>query len=254
MRAVSLGSGSKGNCTLISSASTSILIDAGFGVRDTESRLAKHQVSPDSIQAIFVTHEHGDHAQGEGRLQRAWNVPVYASHGTATGARLEQFSPLRDGQPLRVGDIEVTPVLVPHDAREPTQFVFQSGEIRIGICTDLGSVSPHVVRQFQDLDGLLLEANYDPQMLAQGPYPPKLKARVGCDHGHLSNQQGLALLQQLLSPRLKTLVACHLSEKNNTPAHVQSLWAPHVPQGTTFHIASQTDGCAWIDLTELAHG
>lgn len=254
MRAISLGSGSKGNCTWISTQSTAILIDAGFGVRETETRLAKHGIDPASIRGIFVTHEHGDHAQGAGRLKRAWNVPVYASHGTATGARLDDFVPLRDGQSVVVGDLTITPVLVPHDAREPTQFVFESGPVRLGICTDLGSVSPHVVRQFQDLDGLLLEANYDPDMLARGPYPPKLKQRVGGQHGHLSNQQGLELFQQLLSPRLKTLVACHLSEKNNTPEQVQALWRPHVPETTEFHIASQTDGCAWIDLTELAHG
>ena len=254
MRAISLGSGSKGNCTLIATDTSAILVDAGFGVKDTHARLEKIGFSPDQLMAIFVTHEHGDHCQGAGRLERAWSLPVYASQGTATGAKLDSALPLFDGVSVTVGDIDIQPVLVAHDAREPTQFVFHSGGVRLGICTDLGSVTQHVVREFQDLDALLLEANYDPEMLARGPYPPKLKARVGGPHGHLSNQQGLDLLQQVLSPRLKKLVACHLSEKNNSVEHVQQTWQPHVPEHVDFHIASQSDGCEWLDLRELMHG
>jgi len=254
MRAISLGSGSKGNCTLIASHSSAILIDAGFGVRETQARLEKVGFSPDALMGIFITHEHGDHAQGAARLARAFSLPVYASHGTATGSKLDSVELIQDGVSIEVGDIRITPVLVAHDAREPTQFVFESGGVRLGICTDLGSVTPHVVRQFQDLDGLLLEANYDPDMLARGPYPPKLKARVGGPHGHLSNEQAAELLQQVLSPRLKKLVACHLSEKNNTVERVKGVWQPHVPDHVDFHIASQADGCEWIDLRELMHG
>lgn len=254
MRAISLGSGSKGNCTLIVSSTTALLVDAGFGVKETEARLERVGFRPDQLSAILITHEHGDHAQGAGRLSRAFSLPVYASQGTATGAKLDDATILRDGEGFSVGDICVTPVLVAHDAREPIQFVFESSDVRLGICTDLGSVTPHVVRQFKDLDGLLLEANYDPEMLANGPYPPRLKARVGGHHGHLSNEQAAQLLQQVMSDRLRQLVACHLSEKNNSPERVEQAWRQHIPPHVDFHIASQSDGCNWIDLMELTHG
>ncbi|MGB0958351.1 MAG: MBL fold metallo-hydrolase, partial [Litorivicinus sp.] len=181
-------------------------------------------------------------------------VPVYASAGTALGARIDPFVPIRDGEAFAVGDIQVTPVLVPHDAREPTQFVFEWQGKRLGVCTDLGSISRHVVGAFQDLDAVLLEANYDPQMLENGPYPPKLRARVGGDFGHLSNQQSAQLLGHIAGPRLKRVVACHISEKNNRGELVHEALSPVVPPHTHFEIASQTDGCTWIDLAELAHG
>ena len=254
MRAISLGSGSKGNCTLIASASTALLVDAGFGVKDTFERLEKVGYRPDQLSGILITHEHGDHAQGANRLARTWSLPLYASQGTSLGAKLESPQVIKDMQRFKIGDISVLPVLVSHDAREPTQFVFESNDFRLGICTDLGCVTPHVVKAFQSLDALLLEANYDPEMLAGGPYPPKLKARVGGDYGHLSNQQSAQLLSQLVSDRLQRVVACHLSEKNNTPEHVRAQWTPWVPPHTEFTIASQTDGCEWIDLMELAHG
>lgn len=254
LRAVSLGSGSKGNCTLIQSAQTAVLLDAGFGVKETQNRLQRVGIHPQQIQAVFVTHEHGDHAQAADRLRRNWSVPVYATAGTAHGARLDEFVAIRDSQPVVIDDLQVHPVLVPHDAREPTQFVFESRGVRLGVCTDLGSISAHVVRAFQELDGLLLEANYDPDMLRNGPYPPKLQARVGGDFGHLSNQQSAELLRSICSPRLKKIVACHLSEKNNHPDQVRAALEPVVPVQAEFEIASQSTGCTWIELMESGHG
>lgn len=254
MQAISLGSGSKGNCTLIRTESTALLLDAGFSIKETASRLDAIGVSKDRIDAVVITHEHGDHAQAARRMGQAWQVPVHASEGTAHGAKIEPFVRLRDGHQFVVGDIKITPVLVPHDAREPTQFVFEWNQKRLGVCTDLGSISRHVVNAFQELDAVLLEANYDPRMLQNGPYPPKLRARVGGDFGHLSNQQSAQLLEQIAGPRLKRVVACHLSEKNNHCDLVHQALNPVVPSHTHFEIASQTDGCTWIDLTELAHG
>lgn len=253
MRLVSLGSGSKGNCTLVMSDTTCVLLDAGFGVKDTRERLAQMGVPHERIAAVVITHEHGDHAQGAGRLARAWGMPLYASQGTALEAGIDVV-PVADGEAFQIGDQTWQPALVPHDAREPLQFVIEANDWRVGVCTDLGSLSSRVKAHFQNLDALLLECNYDPVMLQNGPYPPKLKARVGGDYGHLSNQQAAELFEAVCSPRLKSVVACHLSEKNNHPDRVREVLAPRVPEWVGFQIATQKAGCDWIDLKELAHG
>ena len=253
MRLVSLGSGSKGNCTLVMSETTCVLLDAGFGVKDTQQRLAQAGVPHERIAGVVITHEHGDHAQGAGRLARAWGVPLYASQGTAFEAKIDA-TVVADGEDFQIGDQLWKPALVPHDSREPLQFVIEANGWRVGVCTDLGSLSSRVKAHYQDIDAFLLECNYDPAMLQSGPYPPKLKARVGGDYGHLSNEQALELFESVCSPRLKSVVACHLSEKNNHPDRVRDLLGPKVPDWVRFQIATQSDGCDWIDLKELAHG
>ena len=220
MRFASIGSGSKGNGTLVVSDDTCLLVDCGFTLKETELRLLRRGCRPEDIDAILVTHEHGDHANGVGPLARRYQIPVYLTPGTLRQARLGDLpsAELIDiHQSFHIKSIEVTPVAVPHDAREPCQFVFSSGEKRLGILTDLGSITPFVKQQSSGLDALVLECNHDANMLAEGPYPPSLKARVGGAYGHLSNRQAAELLADTLCDALQHLVLSHLSEQNNTP-------------------------------------
>lgn len=221
MRFASLGSGSKGNATLINKHKTFVLLDNGFSVKETEIRLQRLGLDAEQLTAILVTHEHGDHIRGVGPLARKYGVPVWASRGTASHAGLGKLPALQFidvHQPLEVGDIEIQPFPVPHDAREPCQFTFSDGAKRLGILTDTGSTTAHIVEQLSGCDALMLECNHDVAMLANSSYPESLKARVGGRFGHLSNEQAAELLAQLDTQSLQHLVAAHLSEQNNTSA------------------------------------
>lgn len=223
MRFASLGSGSRGNATLIEADSTLVMVDCGFSVRETERRLRRLGREPEDISAILVTHEHSDHVSGVARLARRFGIGVWATPGTlAASARhgLEDAGLFNVHEPFVIGDLEITPVAVPHDAREPSQFVFGDGARRIGLLTDAGSVTPHIERCFSACDALIIECNHDSGLLAAGQYPPALKARVGGPLGHLSNDQAAVLLSKLAHGRLQHLVAAHLSEQNNTPERV----------------------------------
>ncbi len=220
-RFASLGSGSRGNATLVQAGTTSVLVDCGFAARELVARCADLGFDPAGLTAILVTHEHGDHMRGVGALARRFGVPVWMSHGTWRAADFGVLSDLNlfaghEGD-FRIGDLVVTPVPVPHDAREPTQFVFTWGGLRLGLLTDLGSITPRVLEAFDRLDALLLECNHDCEMLANGPYPPGLQARVGGCYGHLNNAQAAEFLRSIDHTRLRHLVAGHLSEKNNAP-------------------------------------
>jgi len=222
MRFASLGSGSRGNATLVEAGGTRVLIDCGFPLRELERRLGVLGVALDSLNAILVSHEHGDHTRGVPVASRRHGIPVRSTRGTARAAGLadlagwEPFDAHAGG--FRVGDLQILPYAVPHDAREPCQFVLADGRRRLGILTDAGRVTPHVRDTLATVDALLLECNHDAGLLATGPYPPALRARVGGPLGHLSNGQAAALLAQLECGRLAHVVAAHLSEKNNRPA------------------------------------
>lgn len=221
-RFASLGSGSRGNATLIEAGSTRVLVDCGFAAREFVARCQGLGIDPDSLDAILVTHEHGDHMRGVGAVARRFDLPVWMSHGSWRAAdygridRLQLFAG-HDGA-FVIGDLQVQPVPVPHDACEPTQFVFAYRHQRLGLLTDLGSITQRVVDAYQGVDALLLECNHDPGMLANGPYPPSLQARVGGRFGHLNNGQAAGFLAAMDLGRLRRLVAGHLSEKNNDPA------------------------------------
>lgn len=220
MRFASLGSGSRGNATLVEHADTCVLLDCGFSVRETERRLARLGRSGDQLSAIVVTHEHGDHINGVGALARKYGLTVWATAGTRAVGRLGKVADLRcfnSHQAFALGDLQVQPFPVPHDAREPCQFVFGDGQRRLGILTDVGSATAHIAEQLSGCDALVLECNHEKTLLDNGNYPPSLKRRVGGDHGHLSNAQAAGLLRRLETGRLKQIVAAHLSEKHNTP-------------------------------------
>mgnify|MGYP000002825130 FL=1 len=220
MRYCSLGSGSRGNGTLIEQGASRVLVDCGFSLRATEQRLRQAGISGDQLSAILVTHEHSDHIQGVAKLARRYELPVYLTPGTGYALREESGLDIRyidlHGR-FAVGELEVTPVAVPHDAREPCQYIFDNGRQRLGVLTDTGTITPWIVEQYADLDALFLEANYDPHMLSSGPYPAFLKARVGGNLGHLSNQQAAGFLRGAGLERLRHIAVAHISEKNNRP-------------------------------------
>lgn len=252
MQLASLGSGSKGNATLVRGPDGCLLIDCGFSLKQFEQRLARLGVCADEIRALLVTHEHSDHGSGVARVAARLGIPVMTTVGTARCLELEHFEVIRGGDRFSVAGLSVRAVTVPHDAAEPVQFLFEepvSGR-RLGVLTDTGHVSEHMVEVFAEVDGLLLEFNYDHEMLENGPYPPRLKQRIAGRHGHLSNHQSLDLLSRIDRNRLRRLVAAHLSEKNNAPAIVASLLKDSGWQqgGCDTRIACQQQGFDWVDI------
>ncbi|MFS1523115.1 MBL fold metallo-hydrolase [Microbulbifer sp. 2304DJ12-6] len=249
LRFASLGSGSRGNGTLVASGSHSLLVDCGFTIKEAERRMARLGISPSDLCAILVTHEHSDHLSGVAPLARKYGLPIYLTPGTLRArsiGRLPQIHLIEGHQPFTIGDIQVTPVAVPHDAREAAQFVFRSCGCSLGLLTDLGTVTPHVEAHFGDCDALVLEANHDPGMLAQGPYPWRLKQRVGGAYGHLSNQQAAGFLQRVGYQQLQHLVLAHISEKNNQLALVQEALADAVAGAGNSLFACQEAGFGWL--------
>ncbi len=252
LRFASLGSGSKGNGTLIESGKTRILVDCGFSLSETEFRLHRLGCPPQSLTAILVTHEHGDHAGGVGRLSRRYNIPVWLTVGTyhtMRDTRFAQMHYINVHQPLAIHDLHVTPFPVPHDAREPCQFVFSDGAHRLGLLTDVGSLTSLIVQTLQGLDSLLLECNYDAHMLENSEYPPSLKARVAGRYGHLNNLQSCELLRQLDLSRLQHLVGMHLSENNNLPEYAYRALCDGVKSEQGWiQLANQSDGIDWREV------
>lgn len=225
MRFCSLGSGSGGNATLVEAgqgASTRrLLIDCGFSLRELTARLARLGLACEDIDAVFITHEHGDHVGCALTLATRHNTPLWMSQGTWRALGEPELwgvlSFARDGRAIDIGGMELMPFSVAHDAREPLQLRCSDGARRLGVLTDLGSITPNLAPHLQRCDGLLLECNHDRTMLATGRYHPSLKARVGGRFGHLSNDTAAQILAGCLHSGLKHLVAAHLSEQNNTP-------------------------------------
>jgi len=251
MRFSMLGSGSRGNGTLVQSGDSVVLVDCGFMLREAEARLRRLGVEPYALSGIVVTHEHFDHIGGVARLARKYRLPVWMSAGThkawpaAPVPRTHCFAP---GETFAIGDILVQPFAVPHDATEPCHFVLSDGTRRVGSLSDAGSVNEAMLEALSGCDALLLEFNHDRAMLAAGPYPPPLKARVGGPLGHLSNDASVALLRQLDCTRLRHLVLTHLSEKNNTPALAMAAAVGAASAATEVVCAHQDAGLSWREL------
>ncbi len=251
MRFASLGSGSRGNGTLVQSGSTLLLVDCGFSVRETERRMARLGVSAEQLDAVLVTHEHSDHCSGVAALSRRHQLPVYLTRGTHASGRCDkpwEVCYFHSEAPFQLGAIRVEPIAVPHDAREPCQFVLQSRGFRLGILTDLGSITPAVLTHFRACHGLLLECNHDLEMLHAGPYPPALKRRVGGDWGHLNNRQSAALLQEIQHELMQQLVIAHISEQNNQRQRVEAALGEVFPCDERVTWADQEDGFGWLEL------
>lgn len=253
MRLAALGSGSRGNGVLVEHDHTCLLVDCGFSLRATEQRLAQLGRSGADLTGILVTHEHGDHSRGVRALAEKYSVPVYLTRGTARHRNLEALGRpclIDTRQAFLVGGIAVRAVSVAHDAAEPCQYLFEAAGQRVGVLTDLGHAGDDVVAAYAGCDALLLEANYDEQMLAAGPYPPVLRHRVGGQRGHLSNTQCRQLLERLVPERLQQLVLGHISEKNNTLASV----AAALPQARLQHCrvtyAQQGQVLDWLEVQQ----
>jgi len=253
MRFASLGSGSKGNATLVEGGGTRVLVDCGFTAREAVRRLGLLELSPSELDAILVTHEHGDHVRGVGALATRFGIEVWSTPGTwkqagagqVPGLRL--FSGHRDG--FRIGDLRVMPFPVPHDAREPCQFVFASDGLSFGMLTDAGCVTRYTRDLLRECDALLLECNHDLKMLREGPYPPGLQARVAGRFGHLSNDQAAELVDALPLAQLRHLMVAHISEKNNRPGLVtKSMLRVSADLGSRLTLAEQARPSPWVSV------
>lgn len=225
IRAASLASGSKGNSLFIESGDVRLLVDAGLSCRQIELRLEQLNVPAASINAIFITHEHIDHIRALRVFQKKYATPVYVSPKAAShdfyGNRLDDFlqhqHPIAAGEDVVLGDITIKPFSISHDAADPLGFRFEVGELAVAIATDLGIVTRLVCDRLNGCAALFCESNHDVAMLANGPYPMRLKKRIRGKFGHLSNADCRQLLENVYHPHLRYVTLSHLSEKNNTP-------------------------------------
>ncbi|MCD4744554.1 MAG: MBL fold metallo-hydrolase [Desulfobacteraceae bacterium] len=216
-----LASGSKGNSLFVSWKNNSILIDAGLSGIEIERRLESKSLSPESLTAIIVTHEHSDHIRGVGILSRRYNIPVYINKNTYERAsslgKLAGLQFFECGNRFKIDNMEISPFTISHDAVDPAGFTLEYKAKKIGIATDLGIATNLVKEHLKKCSFLYLEANHDPDMLINGPYPWHLKQRIKGRQGHLSNMDSKELLRQLNNKNLKHVTLAHLSEENNTP-------------------------------------
>ena len=252
LRFASLGSGSRGNAVLVESGSTLVMVDCGLALRAVEKRLHGLGRHPRDVDALLVTHEHSDHIQGVARFAARHGTPVWMTPGTASSraaGKLTRINTFNCHRELKIGMIDVQPFPVPHDAREPAQFVFRAGDRKLGILTDTGHITAHIRERLERCDALALECNHDLDALWSGAYPEPLKARVASSLGHLNNAQAAELLDAVGHRELQWVVALHLSEKNNTPDLVYESLANRLDHPSqSLHVATQDEPSAWIEI------
>ncbi|HOP91506.1 MAG TPA: MBL fold metallo-hydrolase [Ottowia sp.] len=256
LRFRSLASGSSGNATLIEGSDglhrTRVLVDCGLGLRQLIARLAVEGIGPADLDGIFITHEHGDHIGCAPMLVARYGVPLWTSAGTAQYAAFagleSALNLVRDGQVFAIGGLQLHPFTVPHDAREPLQLRCTDGDRVLGLMTDIGHVTGHALAALAGCHALVLESNHDVELLAQSRYPDFLKRRVGGQHGHLSNVQAAAALGALHHDRLNTVVAAHLSERNNRPELVSRAFAAVLGCGEADVLLAERHGRGWLDV------
>lgn len=253
IRFASLGSGSAGNALLVESGATCLMVDCGFGQRETIRRLARLGRTPEQLTGILVTHEHGDHVGGVFPFARRHGLPVWLSHGTSSAcqsaARGVELRIIDGDAAFCVEALEIQPFPVPHDAREPLQFVFSDGNRRLGLLTDAGEITRHMRDMLSGVDGLILECNHDAGMLASSSYPLALQRRIAGRLGHLENDAAADLLQEIDSSRLQHVVAAHLSEQNNHPSlAVRALATVLGCANERIGVAGQETGFDWRHL------
>ena len=250
LRFISLGSGSRGNASLVEFGSTLLMIDCGLPCKVVEERLQAVGRRASDVTAILVTHEHTDHAQGVATFTKRHNTPVWMTAGTASAMpAITRVHHLSCHRPLTVGDIDVQPYPVPHDAREPCQFTFSAAGRRLGMLTDAGYVTPHMYERLTDCDALALECNHDLPSLQRGPYPESLKARVASRFGHLNNDQTTELLNRVDATRVQWVMGLHLSERNNSPEHVRTALKSALEKARyPLHLATQGAPTPWLSV------
>jgi phosphoribosyl 1,2-cyclic phosphodiesterase len=254
VRFASLGSGSQGNALLVESGGTRVLLDCGFGLSEVNSRLSRLGLEPSSLDAILITHEHGDHGGGVAKLAASLDIAVYLTRGTLSGLGAEGRSIPRKVlidpyTAFAIDGIEVRPFPVPHDAREPVQFVFSDGAVRLGVLTDTGQPTPHIAQSLSGVNALVLECNHDLDMLLGGPYPAHLKNRIAGRLGHLANAASAELVRAIDCSRLQHLIAAHLSQTNNRPELAGAALAGALGCAPEWiGIATQDEGFGWREI------
>jgi phosphoribosyl 1,2-cyclic phosphodiesterase len=253
LRFASLASGSSGNCLVAEADRTVVLIDCGLSLTETERRLARLGLEPSQVSAILITHEHSDHASGSFEFAAAHRVTVYLTHGTLAALKAEGkaldgvgCSIVNGRQSYFIDGMQLTPFTVPHDAREPVQYVLSDGAARLGVITDIGISTPHVEKMLSGLDALVLECNYDRDLLWNGGYPRWLKERIAGPFGHLDNRESERLLAALDRSRLKHVIGAHLSQQNNRPELARAALARALGcEESWVSLATQDDGFDW---------
>ena len=252
MRFCVLGSGSEGNAYVAESGETTLLIDCGFSLASLVRRMASRHISPADVDAVVISHEHGDHVAGMAALLREYDIPCYLSAGTARVLGIgAEWRCLTAGKAAVVGDLQIHPVPVPHDGEEVLQFVIEDKDgRRLAVFTDLGHATPAVCRALADADAMILECNYDEEMLERSPYPYPLKRRIAGRYGHLSNTNSAALLADSKNGKRRQVVAAHLSRKNNCPQRVvEVLTAADDLAHVT--VADQQSGTCWLSVGKV---
>jgi phosphoribosyl 1,2-cyclic phosphodiesterase len=224
MRIISLQSGSNGNCIYVEAGDVRLLFDAGISGVQAQQRLAAHDRDIRDVDAVLISHDHSDHCRCMGVLHRKFGLALHVTDKTLATARrrhrlgeIQAAGDYRSGHCLRFGDVQIQSIPTPHDAADGVLFVVDDGRHRFGILTDLGHVFDGLPAVLASLDGVLIESNYDPQLLEAGPYPEVLKARIAGPRGHLSNGQCARLLAESAGGRLQWACLGHLSEQNNAP-------------------------------------
>lgn len=235
------------------------MLDCGFAIRETERRLARLGVAPTELAGIIVTHEHSDHVSGVFKFARRHGVPVWLTHGTFRAVEADvkdvQIHFCRDGEAFDIGDVQLVPYTVPHDAREPVQYVAGDGQYKLGVLTDAGHATAHLIRALDGCDALVLECNHDRQMLENSVYPPSLKRRIGGAYGHLSNDSSSQILDAIDKSKLRRVIGAHLSQQNNTPEFAHAAIVSGLGGvAAEVRIACQADGFDWIALAESQVG
>ena len=224
MRLVSIASGSSGNCIYVGTENAHILVDAGISNKRIEQGLHEIGVKADELAGVVITHEHSDHVKGLGVLARKHGVPIYGTKETLEEIGemkslgeypRELFRPILPDVEFTVGDMEVKPFCIDHDAANPVAYRIQSGRKSVAVATDMGHFDQYIIEHLQGLDALLVESNHDVRMLETGPYPYYLKRRILSDHGHLSNDNAGRLLNYILHDNIRHIFLGHLSKENN---------------------------------------
>lgn len=250
-----LASGSKGNSIYIQYGETAILFDAGLSGVEIERRMQHRRLSPKTLSAIVVSHEHADHVQGVGVLSRRYDIPVYSTAGTfdtvaSQLGRIGVHHPFECGRPFSIKGLAIHPFSVSHDACDPAGFTIRANGKKIGIATDLGIATAMVREHLKSCDALILEANHDIPMLEQGPYPWPLKQRIKSRSGHLCNESAKALLMDVLHDQLAHVVLAHLSETNNTPEKALSVVTQRLDRHPVCFSVARQDACGKLIFIE----
>ena len=220
----SLYSGSSGNCLLVQTSNTKILIDAGESAKKISAALSSMDIDPTQINAILVTHEHSDHIRGLGTFSKKYDIPVFANSKTWDAMPEQSSKIIEDNikkftieENFEIGDLKIHPFKIPHDAANPCGFNISYNDTKISIATDLGHITSNIAHKLEDSKFILLESNYDPEILKCSAYPYLLKKRIAGPNGHLPNSDAGKIVSFLMNSGLESVMLGHLSKENNFP-------------------------------------